>query len=80
MKRMTKRSRHQLALSLEREAQLQITADQKAALLIALADLLLEALGVAPAESSSEEKMMSNKITADHLSRGAVVYVRHNSV
>ncbi len=53
MKRMTKRSRHQLALSLEREAQLQITADQKAALLIALADLLLEALGAAPAESSS---------------------------
>ncbi len=53
MKRMTKRSRHQLALSLEREAQLQITADQKAALLIALADLLLEAMGVAPAESSS---------------------------
>jgi hypothetical protein len=54
MKRKTKRSRHQLALSLEREAQLQITPDQKAALLIALADLLLEALGAAPAELSSE--------------------------
>ena len=54
MKRKTKRTRHQLALSLEREAQLQITADQKAALLIALADLLLEALGVAPNESSNE--------------------------
>ena len=54
MKRKTKRTRHQLALSLEREAQLQITVDQKAALLIALADLLLEALGVAPTESSNE--------------------------
>jgi hypothetical protein len=54
MKRKTKRSRHQLALSLEREAQLEITPDQKAALLIALADLLLEALGAAPAEASSE--------------------------
>jgi hypothetical protein len=54
MKRKTKRSRHQLALSLEREAQLEITPDQKAALLIALADLLLEALGAAPTESSSE--------------------------
>jgi len=54
MKRKTKRSRHQLALSLEREAPLEITPDQKAALLIALADLLLEALGAAAAESSSE--------------------------
>jgi len=54
MKRLVRPSRHQLTLTLEREAQQELLEDQRAALLTALADLLLEALGVAPPEASNE--------------------------
>lgn len=54
MKRLVRPSRHQLALTLEREAQQELLEDQQAALLTALAELLLEALGVAPPEASSK--------------------------
>lgn len=54
MKRLTKRSRNQLALSLEREAGHLLTPEQRTALLVALADLLLEALDMAPPKGSSD--------------------------
>jgi hypothetical protein len=54
MKRLTKRSRSQLALSLEREARHDLTPEQRTALLTALADLLLEALGVAPPDAAPD--------------------------
>jgi hypothetical protein len=54
MKRRNRSSRHQLALSLEREPRHELTPDQRAALLVALADLLLEALGAALPGSSTE--------------------------
>lgn len=54
MKRLTKRSKGQLALSLERAAQRELTPDQESALLVALADLLLEALGETPPASANE--------------------------
>lgn len=54
MKRLARPSKHQLALTLEREAQQELQEDQRAALLKALSDLLLEALGVTPPEASNE--------------------------
>ena len=54
MKRLAKRSKGQLALSLEREVQCELSPDQESALLLALADLLLEALGEASPISTSE--------------------------
>lgn len=55
MKRLNPSSKQQLALSLEREPRHELAPDQRAALLQALADLLLEALGAtaqgAPAET-----------------------------
>jgi hypothetical protein len=54
MKRLAKRSRGQLALSLEREIQCELTPDQESALLLAMADLLLEALGERPPAPTSE--------------------------
>jgi|ACXJ01.1.fsa_nt_gi hypothetical protein len=52
MRRLAKRSRAQLALSLEREVQFELSPDQESALLLALADLLLEALGETPPVST----------------------------
>lgn len=54
MKRLTKRSRSQLALLLEHEVRHDLTLEQRTALLAALADLLLEALGVASADTTTE--------------------------
>jgi len=54
MKRLTKRSTGQMALLLEREIHCELTADQQSALLLALADLLLEALGEAPCAATNE--------------------------
>lgn len=54
MKRLTKRSRSQLALSLEREVPHDLTLEQRTALLTALADLLLEALGVIPPDAVAD--------------------------
>ena len=54
MKRLARPSRQQLALTLERETQHELQEDQRAALLTALSDLLLEALGVAPPQASNE--------------------------
>jgi hypothetical protein len=54
MKRLARPSRHPLVLTLEHEAQHELQEDQRAALLIALSDLLLEALGVVPPEVSNE--------------------------
>jgi hypothetical protein len=54
MRRLAKRSRAQLALSLEREVQFELSPDQESALLLALADLLLEALGEAPPVSTDQ--------------------------
>jgi hypothetical protein len=55
MKRLARSSRQQLALTLEREAQHDMQEDQRAALLAALSDLLLEALGVTPPDASNEQ-------------------------
>lgn len=53
MKRQARRSKGQLSFALEREARHDLTPDQQNALLLALSDLLLEALGEAlPAEDS----------------------------
>lgn len=52
MKRLAKRAKGQLALSLEREVRCDLPPDQESALLHALADLLLEALGEAPPVST----------------------------
>lgn len=53
MKRLTMRSKGQLSFALEREVRPDLTSDQQSALLLALSDLLLEALGEAlPAEDS----------------------------
>jgi hypothetical protein len=54
MKRLIKSSRQQLALTLEREIQQELLPDQRAELVSALADLLLEALGAASPEPSKE--------------------------
>lgn len=54
MKRLIRPSRHQLALTLEREAKHELLPDQRSALLGALADLLLEAIGAASPEASNE--------------------------
>jgi hypothetical protein len=54
MKRLIKASRQQLALTLERETQHELLPDQRAELVSALADLLLEALGAASPEPSNE--------------------------
>jgi hypothetical protein len=54
MRRVAKRSKGQLALSLEREVQVELSPDQESALLLALADLLLEALGEAPPVSTDD--------------------------
>jgi hypothetical protein len=54
MKHPTKRSRRQLSLSLEREGRHDLTPDQESALLLALADLLIEALGEALPSASPE--------------------------
>jgi len=43
-----------MALLLEREIHCELTADQQSALLLALADLLLEALGEAPCAATNE--------------------------
>ena len=48
-------------------------------LLAALADLLLSALG-AEAMTTEERAVMNTKITPDHLSRSAVVYVRQSTL
>ena len=53
MKRLARPSRHQLALILEPEPQHELPPDQRAALLIALADLLLQALGMSPPEEAN---------------------------
>ncbi len=54
MRRLAKRSKAQLALSLEREVQFELSPEQESELLLALADLLLEALGEAPPVSTDE--------------------------
>jgi hypothetical protein len=54
MKRLIRPSGQQLALTLERETQHELLPDQRAKLVSALADLLLEALGAAAPESSNE--------------------------
>lgn len=54
MKRLAKRSKGQLAFALEREARRDLTPDQQSALLLALSDLLLEALGEALPEAKDE--------------------------
>jgi hypothetical protein len=54
MKRLIRPSRQQLALTLERETQHELLPDQRAELVSALADLLLEALGAAAPESPNE--------------------------
>lgn len=54
MRLLAKRSKGQLALTLERETECELTPDQGNALLLALADLLLEALGEAPPVSTDE--------------------------
>jgi len=48
MKRLARRSKGQLALALEREIRCELAPEQESALLQALTDLLLEALGEAP--------------------------------
>jgi hypothetical protein len=54
MKRLIRPSRQQLALTLERETKHELLPDQRAALVNALADLLLEALGAISPESLNE--------------------------
>jgi hypothetical protein len=53
MKHLAKRSDGQLALCLERKSRHELTPDQEAALLLALSDLLLEALGETPPAAAS---------------------------
>lgn len=55
MKRVTKRSRCQLALSLECKAKHELPLEQREALLSALADLLLEALGAVSPVTANEQ-------------------------
>jgi len=54
MKRLIRPSRQQLALTLEREIQHEVLPGQRAALVSALADLLLEALGAISPEPPRE--------------------------
>ena len=54
MKRLIRPSREQLALILERETQHELPPDQRAELVSALADLLLQALGATSPQSSNE--------------------------
>lgn len=54
MKRLARRSKGQLAFALEREARHDLTPDQQSAVLLALSDLLLEALGEATPEAKNE--------------------------
>jgi len=54
MRRLIKRSKAQLALVLERPPKHELSADQESALLLTLADLLLEALGEASPVSPTE--------------------------
>lgn len=55
MKRLIKPSRQQFALTFEREIQHELLPDQRAELVSALADLLLEALGAVSPEPSKEQ-------------------------
>jgi hypothetical protein len=54
MKRLTKRSKGQLSFALEREVRHDLTPEQESALLVALSDLLVEALGEALPNVSPE--------------------------
>jgi hypothetical protein len=54
MKHLTKRSQRQLSFALAREVKYDLTPDQERALLVALSDLLIEALGEAPPNVSPE--------------------------
>lgn len=54
MRRLAKRSKRQLALSLERAVECELSPEQENALLLALGDLLLEALGEAPPVATDE--------------------------
>ena len=54
MKRLARRSKGQLAFVLERTARHDLTPNQQSALLLALSDLLLEALGEALPEAKNE--------------------------
>ena len=54
MKHLARRSKGQLAFMLEHETRHDLTPDQQSALLLAVSDLLLEALGEASPEARSQ--------------------------